>query len=117
MESHPNAQKLLGLLGLARRAGKLAVGFRAVEQLVRRGEQPLVIVARDAGAAQKGKIAGWEPLRGLVDDVLDREQMAQSMGREQLIVVGLADAGFIKGIRRELGIAPPPKKPRERQDD
>ncbi len=29
--------KLLGLLGLARRAGKLAMGFTAVEKMVRRG--------------------------------------------------------------------------------
>lgn len=115
MAEHGSAEKLLGLLGLARRAGKLAVGFRAVEQLVRRGDRPLVIVARDAGAAQKGKIAGWSPLRGLIDDVLDREPLAQAMGRDQLVVVGLTDPGFIKGIRRELE-GPQEKKPRSRQD-
>lgn len=115
MVQHASAEKLLGLLGLARRAGKLAVGFRAVEQLVRRGDKPLVIVARDAGTAQKGKISGWSPLRGLVDDVLDRGPLAQAMGRDQLVVVGLTDAGFIKGIRRELEESEV-KKPEPRQD-
>ncbi len=95
-------QKLIGLMGLARRAGKLAMGFNAVEHLVRHGDRPLVIVARDAGASQRNKISHWTPLRGLVDDVLDKDMMAQAMGREKLVVVGLTDPGFIKGIRREL---------------
>ena len=95
-----DAQKLIGLLGLARRAGKLAVGFSAVEHLVRRGEAPLVVVATDVGASQLGKIKRWEPLRGLVTDVLSAEDLAQAMGREKLVVVGVSDIGFIKGIQK-----------------
>ncbi len=93
-------QKLLGLLGLARRAGKLAVGFTAVETIVRRGEAPLVITASDMGASQKGKVSRWEPLRGTLSDVLTGEQLAQAMGREKLSVVGVSDAGFVKGIQK-----------------
>ena len=91
-------QKLLGLLGLARRAGKLAVGFTAVETSVRRGERPLIIMATDIGASQKTKIGRWEPLRGMLTDVLSAEVLAQAMGREKLSVVGVSDAGFVKGI-------------------
>lgn len=112
---HESAEKMLALLGLARRAGKLAVGYRAVEQLVKRGERPLVIVARDAGASQKGKISGWTPLRGLVDDVVTKDELAQAMGREKLAVVGLSDPGFVRGLQRELDGRTQPK-PQSRQD-
>jgi len=95
-----NAQKVIGLLGLALRAGKLALGFSAVEKLVRRGEKPLVIVATDVGAASRGKIENWSPVRGLLDDVLTGDEMAQAFGRNKLSVVGLKDPGFVKGIEK-----------------
>ena len=95
-----DGQKLLGLLGLARRAGSLAVGFSAVEKLVRRGERPLIVVASDVGASQMGKISRWEPLRGMLRDVLTGEELAQAMGREKLSVVGVSDVGFVKGIQK-----------------
>jgi ribosomal protein L7Ae-like RNA K-turn-binding protein len=98
--------RLLGLLGLARRAGKLALGFSAVEQLVRRGEKPLVIVARDMGAAQKGKVERLQPVRGLLDDVLDGADMAAAFGREKLTVVAVSDTGFVKGIEKLAGPGP-----------
>lgn len=96
-------EKLLGLLGLARRAGRLAIGFRAVETLVRRGENPLIVYASDIGPSQRNKVLGWEPVRGFIGNVLSQEEMAKTMGREKLVVVGLCDSGFIKGIRK-LGL-------------
>jgi hypothetical protein len=98
------SEKLLGLLGLARRAGRLAIGFRAVEMLVRREENPVVVFAADIGASQRNKVLGWTPVRSFIGDILTQEEMAQSMGREKLVVVGLSDRGFIKGIGR-LGLA------------
>ena len=94
------AERLVALLGLARRAGKLAMGYTAVAQLVRRGERPLVIVAVDAGAGQRGRIARWQPVRGLVDDVLSADDLAVALGREKLSVVGVSDPGFIAGIAK-----------------
>jgi ribosomal protein L7Ae-like RNA K-turn-binding protein len=94
------AQRLVALLGLARRAGKLAMGYTAVGQLVRRGERPLVIVAVDAGAGQRGRIARWTPVRGLVDDVLTADDLAAALGREKLSVVGVSDPGFVAGIAK-----------------
>lgn len=97
-----DTEKLLGLLGLARRAGKLAMGFGAVEQLVRRGKKPLVILATDLGPSQKNKAGAWEAQAELVDDVLAKEDLAQALGREKLGVVAVNDPGFVKGIRAAL---------------
>ena len=94
------ADKLLGLLGLARRAGKLGMGVSAVEKMVVRGENPMVIAATDMGESLKGKVARWEPVRGVVSGVLTGEDMARAFGRDKLAVVAVSDSGFVKGIRK-----------------
>lgn len=95
-----NIKKMLALLGLARRAGKLAIGFNAVEQLVRRPGKTLVVTASDMGAAQKSKVMRFENLAGLVDTALTGEQMAEAFGRDKLAIVGVSDPGFVKGIKK-----------------
>ena len=94
------ADKLLGLLGLARRAGRLGMGFSAVEKMVAKGENPLVVTASDMGDSLKGKVSRWQPVRGVVDGVLTGEDMARAFGREKLAVVAVSDSGFVKGIRK-----------------
>lgn len=96
-------RKLIGLLGLARRAGQLAVGTTAVEKLVRRGERPLVVLATDAGAALVQRVERWDPLRGVVTGAVTGAELATAFGREKLSVVGTAAPDFIRGIRK-LGI-------------
>ena len=44
-----------------------------------------------------------QPVRALVDDVLTAEEMARALGRQKLVVVGVCDPGFTKGI---LALAP-----------
>lgn len=97
------ADKLIGLLGLARRAGRLGMGFSAVEKMVAKGENPLVITAVDMGESLKGRVSRWEPVRGVVGNVLTGEEMARALGRDKLAVVGVSDSGFVKGIRK-LGL-------------
>ncbi len=94
-----NAIKMLALLGLARRAGRLSIGFSAVEKLVRKRTRVLVITASDMGAAQKSKVQRFENLAGLIDDALTGEQLAEAFGRNKLAISGLSDPGFIKGIK------------------
>lgn len=103
------AERALGLLGLARRAGKLALGATAVEQLVRREARPVVVVARDAGASQRRRMLGLRPVRGQVADLLDREQLAGQFGREELVVVAVADMGFVRGLQA-LGVVSDPRE-------
>lgn len=93
-------KKLLALLGLARRAGRLAIGFSAVEQLVRKPSKVLVITASDMGASQKSKVQRFENLAGLIDDALTSEELADAFGRDKLAIIGLSDSGFVKGIKK-----------------
>lgn len=96
--SEDAAQKLVALLGLANRAGKLALGFSAVDKLVRRGQRPLVILASDIGASQLGKAERWEPVTGLVKSQVPGTEFARALGRDKLAMVAVAEPGFIKGI-------------------
>ena len=74
-----------------------------MEKMVAKGENPLVITSSDIGDSLKGRVSRWEPVRGIVADVLTGEDMARALGREKLAVVGVSDSGFVKGIRK-LGL-------------
>ena len=95
-------QRLLGLLGLARRAGKLAVGTTAVRNMCNRGGKIMIIIARDVSPGQKSKLMRLTPPENIVDDLLDRADMATALGREDLTVVAVQDRDFLKGIRTLL---------------
>ncbi len=95
-----NVRKMLALMGLARNAGRLAIGFSAVEQEVRGNRKVLVVAASDMGGSQKSKVNRFENLAGLIDDALTSEQMAEAFGRNKLAIVGLSDPGFVKGIKK-----------------
>ncbi|MBK8166473.1 MAG: 50S ribosomal protein L7ae [bacterium] len=92
--------RLLALLGLAMRAGKLQVGFSAVEQAVHRGKEPLVVLASDMGASQRTRALRLEPVKGFVTGVVTGEDLATALGRNKLVIVGVSDPGFVAGIRK-----------------
>jgi len=76
------------------------MGYSAVEKMVAKGENPLVITASDLGDSLKGKVSRWQPVRGVVAGVLTGEELARALGRDKLAVVGVSDSGFVKGIRK-----------------
>ena len=100
MDEREATTKLLALLGLAQRAGQLAVGASAVAKLVRRGKRPLVVVAHDAGEAQRRRYFGLQPVRGFVAGLVSRDELAVALGRRDLAIVAVSDAGFVAGIDR-----------------
>jgi ribosomal protein L7Ae-like RNA K-turn-binding protein len=94
-------EKLLGMLGLAMRAGKIAVGATAVKQMAARSQRPvLLILARDAGEGQAKRFHRMENIAAVVDDVVDREGLSAALGRNDLAVVAVDDTGFVRGIRK-----------------
>jgi len=101
-------ERLLGLLGLARRAGALAVGASAVEALVRTGKRPVVVLARDTSPNQHRRWLTLRPVRGFVVDHLDRAHLSQRLGRGDLTVVAVADMGFVRGLE-QLGVIAEPR--------
>ncbi|HPF34569.1 MAG TPA: 50S ribosomal protein L7ae [Candidatus Krumholzibacteria bacterium] len=89
--------RLLGLLGLAQRAGKLALGGTAAAQMIAGPRPALLIVARDAGQGAK-KLSRLVPRERVVDGIVDRAELARAFQRDDLTVVAVEDRGFVKGI-------------------
>jgi len=81
-------ERCQSMLGLARRAGELAIGQDAVRTALRAGNTAVMIVARDASADGRDKI---ERLRTAVArdvsivDVLDRTELGQAVGRASAV--------------------------------
>jgi len=93
---------ILGLLGLAQRAGKLRLGSGPVLRALRDDGPGVVLLARDAGKDLAGKI-DRERGRSLVDRTLfDADELASAFGRDKLSVVSVHEAGFVSGLVRHL---------------
>ena len=92
--------RLLDALGLARRAGRLATGTRAVLEAARTGELELAVVAGDAGDNALARLRGV--LEGPAPTVraADRRRLGEALGRAPLVAVGVTDAGLARKVRR-----------------
>ncbi len=93
---------LLRLLGLARRARRLAAGHDAVVRMVAKGKRPLVIVATDTSPGQRAKIMRLEPVRAFWMDRLSRDELADALGRKELVIVALDDPDFLRGLGLDM---------------
>lgn len=90
--------RLLSLLGLCRRAGKLTIGCDSVIESVSSGETQLVIFASDASQNTRKSV-----LSSIADNVkiitlnYDKETISASLGR-LCAVAGVNDEGFAKKL-------------------
>ena len=103
----PNAGKLAGLLGIARRAGRLTTGFDAVAGLIGEGKAALVMLASDLSEktqkevryAAQGKPV---PVRRMP---LTKEEAGTACGLKKPVgVLATDDNGFAKAM--ETGCLP-----------
>ena len=95
-------QELINLLGLARRARRIAVGNEATQEALSRGQAALVIVATDFSAsAQKHwaeKYAGVPHLQ-----IGTKNEWGEFWGRKELGVMAVTDKNLAKGILKKFG--------------
>lgn len=96
-------EKLLRLLGLAKRAGKLACGREATLISVRKKRARLIVVARDASERtieEMEKLAAHHqlPLIGLGD----RSSLGRYTGSDLRALVAVEDEGFVRGIMNDV---------------
>lgn len=95
-----NMNRLLSLLGIARRAGKISWGRDAVEESLRKGKAHLVLVAADisakttAGVRFSAERAGV-PVLSVHETI---ESVSQAIGKRAGIVAVL-DEGFAKKLK------------------
>lgn len=99
------------LLGLARRAGRLAAGHEAVERAVVTGRARLVLVAGDASAASRERFRRLAEAHGVDFRVCgSKEELGRAVGSAPKAVLAILDAGLaarvMAGVDRMAGDLP-----------
>ncbi len=101
-EAH--AARLLGLLGLARRANRLRVGKDESIGAIHRGDAALVVLAEDAGENLRGAVE--ITLRGIQGLAMVRgpkkDEIGRALGRRPVAVLVVTDAGLARAIQLRL---------------
>ncbi|BBB93138.1 MAG TPA: ribosomal L7Ae/L30e/S12e/Gadd45 family protein [Methylomusa anaerophila] len=94
-----NEQKLMSILGLAQKAGKLASGEFAVQGAIKSGKARLLLIASDASESTKQtyrdqaayyKIASYE--------ASSKDHLGRCIGKARRAAIAIIDDGFAKSI-------------------
>ena len=104
---------ICSLLGLAKRAGKLAAGDEPVRELLQNGVIRLVLLASDAGAAsaRQAAFAAGRAKVPLLTLPVDKETLGGALGRKTCAVCALSDSGFAARAAEKLAALDPALAP------
>ncbi|MBC9786042.1 ribosomal L7Ae/L30e/S12e/Gadd45 family protein [Heliobacterium chlorum] len=95
--------KIYGLLGLARRAGKIASGDSAVEANMKKQKVALLLVAKDASSGVTDKFSHWcADLKVPVVTFGQKESIGRALGQSPRSLVAVLDDGFARAIRKAI---------------
>ncbi len=96
-------ERVYGLLGLAMRAGKLAVGREQSLKLIRRGRAHLVILAEDASRNTKKDF--YDKGKYYSVPVLEKgsmDRLGQALGKGPRSVAAVGDGALARNIMRKM---------------
>lgn len=97
-----NEKKLVALLGMAQKAGKVASGEFAVDKAVKSGKSKLILIATDVSENTR---KGYKDMSGYYKvpcyEVLPKQQLGLCIGKDRRAALAILDQGFAKAI---LGI-------------
>lgn len=96
-----NEQKIVNLLSMAQRAGKVASGDFAVQKAVQGNKAKLILVAADAAVETQKKYQHLAS-EAKIDlyYLLDREALGHCIGKEYRAVAAVLDAGFANAMTK-----------------
>lgn len=95
--------KVLPLLSLAMKAGKVSSGGFKTEQDVKSGNAHLVIVADDASDNTKKKFRNMCHFYEVpIYFYGDKDTLGHAIGKEFRTTLAISDAGFAQGIQKRL---------------
>ncbi len=101
--STPN--KWQGLLGIARRAGKLSIGFDAAVSAVSAGKSSLILLATDVSpkTAKECRFAAENHAAAVMTLPLDKLRLSETIGMAKPVgVTAVCDKGLAKAIAAAL---------------
>lgn len=96
--------KILSLIGLATKAGKIVSGEFSTEKSVKTGKGFLVVAAEDASENTKKKFRNMCSFYQVpIYFYGDKESLGRAMGKEYRACLAVQDENFAKAIMKELG--------------
>lgn len=95
--------KIYGLLGLARRAGKISFGTESAKETIEKKKAKLVIIAEDSSNRTKNNFKMLcEKLSVQVRIIGKIEDLSQSIGQVNKAVLVIKDENFAKEILKRI---------------
>ena len=95
----PKEQRIINLLSMAQKAGRIVSGAFAVEQAVKKQQAVLVLLAEDAAEESKKKFTTLADKFAIpYAYCLDRETLGRCLGKDFRAVAALTDAGFARKL-------------------
>ena len=94
--------RLLGLLGLARRAGKLEIGEALTAETVAAGKARAIFLASDIGEATRRKVMRHDERVPVFTVPHDKETLGASLGFPGCAVCCLTDVGMARAAAEQL---------------
>lgn len=99
--------KIDGLLGLARRAGKISLGHDATEESLKSGKAYLCLLASDASERlleeMKRTVQMFSENTVVLQTEYSKFELSQSVGAKPVAVLTVNDEGFAKAIEKQIG--------------
>ena len=93
--------KFLSLLGLCKRAGKLAAGEVAAEQAVRGKKAYLLILSEDASKNTKKKFRNSAAYYELpLAEIGTKEELGRAIGMDMRSIIAITEEGFGKKLKQ-----------------
>ena len=91
--------KILGLLGLARRAGKVSFGTESVLDSIERKRAKLIIIAEDSADRTKKNFESIGKEKNIPTKIFGTiEELSKSIGQSNKAVICVKDINFSKEI-------------------
>ena len=103
MSNHAVKKKVLSMLGLAMKAGKVVSGEFQTEAAVKDGTACMVIIATDASENTKKLFQDKATYRSVPVYVFGtKEELGHALGKEFRASVAITDRGFAETIQKKL---------------
>jgi predicted RNA-binding protein YlxR (DUF448 family) len=95
------SRRVLSTLGLARRAGQVAVGFEQVRAALRSGTAAVLLAASDGAADGRRKLRRLAPELPLIV-AFSSAELGAALGRESLVHVAVAPGGLAQRLLQDV---------------
>jgi predicted RNA-binding protein YlxR (DUF448 family) len=102
-------RRTLSLLASAQGAKRVVLGKAAVEEALALGHVRLLVVATDARAAIESREVQAAIAAGRAVAFGTKQSLGDALGREELGVLGILDAGLARALSRAIGLIHTPE--------